>query len=132
MIKAMLPFSVFHKEAWTDVITRSSDASITRQSLQQVANDSITLFREAMFLFIDQHLKVIIKKFFLFSHFFLKEINSPNAAVDRATIGSIFSPEMYSYLLGMFEVNNNGISIPSPLQNFLHQLPSMPETERQT
>jgi len=103
--KALFPYSAFQKKYWWDV-RRSEDQSLSEDHLKAMLQTSISLLREALL------------------PLFEKE-------PDASHLNYLFTLDFYSYLLGLFEINDNSIEFTSPLQIFLQkELPFMKEPNR--
>lgn len=79
-----------------------ADTSVTTESLQQLATESLEFLRAT------------------FKPLVMEEEKQLGKLPD---IANLFTMEFWSLLLGLCELNNNGIEFASPLQVFLQGLP---------
>lgn len=119
--EAIVPFAVYPKKYWWDVAC--IDSGIPAQVLKDMTNTSLSLLREALVPYhIHNHPLYIHQK-----NNMQLDNNNKNK---EPSIMTLFNLEFFGLLMGIFELNNQSISIGSPLQELLNILPNMEENMR--
>lgn len=107
--KALRDWMTFQRRHWSEIA--QFDTDLPGSSLQKLLVDSLTLLQQAF----AQHIAD--------AEFQLKL--KTGAIVAANSIANLFTVDFYSLLLGLFEINNNAIEIPSTLQLYLESIPRM-------
>lgn len=110
---AILPFATFPKRFWWDVAT--IDSGIPPKVLKEMAETSFNFLKETLLPSLQGHPLYAKQK---------AELQK------EPPISMILTVEFYGLLMGLFELNDQGIEIKSPLQDFLSKLPTLPEPQR--